>query len=191
MKNITFTTAGIAFLILLQLGTLTYIFLGHHRGHHGRAHNGKEHYQMKAGACPASFKGGDRGHGNSDGPQQGRGKHGHGPMSFEGLNLTPEQQTRIDALKQKHEESEKSIKIKVRELRTKQFQLLREEKLDDAQAESIATQLGQYKKEEALSRMNFFRSVQQVLTKEQKEKLKERMNKHHENKGPEEDQDNK
>src|SRR6478609_5460632 len=123
MKNITFTSAGIALLILLQLGTLSFMIFGRHR-----AHQGREHHQKNMEVCPASFKEHDKGHGGHHRPHHGRGDHE--PMFLEGLDLTPEQQSKIDALRTEHKKSEEAINVKVKELRAKQFQLLKEEKLD-------------------------------------------------------------
>lgn len=167
MKKITFTTAGIAILILLQLSVIGFMFFGRHKGgHHARSHGDK------AQACPASFKEHGRGGHHGRGPQH----HGAGGLLFlEDLNLTAEQKTKIDALKKEHFKTEEANRAKHRELKEKQFQLLQRETLDQAQVDALATQSGQLKKEEVLSRMAFYHSVQQVLTKEQKEQLKQRM----------------
>ncbi len=192
MKKITFTTAGIALLILLQLGTMAFVFFGRNRQHHERGH-----YSKNPQGCHVSFKGGDhekgRGHGKGRGNDHHgphRGEHGSfGPMFFEDLNLTKEQQIKIDALKAEHKKTEDAMRTKMHELRNKQFELLKAEKLDDAQAEAIAAQSGQYKKEEVLARIKFFRGIQEVLTKEQKDKLKERMSKHRDGRGHNEAED--
>ena len=159
MKKINLTSIGIITLLLVNLAMTGYLifdrahrnwgsgknFHGNQRGFHGNKHEGKMGFQNKV--------------------------HYTHPF-HEDLNLNEDQKKKFQELREKQKESRKENEKRISELKVKEFELLKEGKLDNVQAEAIAAQYGQYQKEAELSKIQHMMEVDKILTPEQKEKFR-------------------
>ena len=89
------------------------------------------------------------------------------------LDLTSEQQGKIDALRKAHREQQAAVREEMRKVR-EEFRALRENlQSDPAKAESLIDRISKLKADQMKAGLRHRREMDQVLTPEQREKLKE------------------
>lgn len=173
MKTPGFNTIGISILIVLNLiiaGVLIFGRPGRH-GMHGPmgGHDKDRVHQRGPGK---DFTNGHNHPVNDRKAWHMRDGFGHRPM--DDLNLSEDQKAKMEKLRKEHREKSEALMEKTGELRKKEAELLKSGTLDDARMNALATEFAQYQKELHLLKLNHFKSINTILTPEQKEKFQER-----------------
>lgn len=174
MKKINFTLIGIIILILLNLGTLSYLWCGScHRRYNQNTtcsrdgKSGFHHKGMSKGCC--GYHG--EGYRGSCSPHGMRMRH-KGMYLIQELDLTDAQTEKLKDIRKNAWEEKKALKPQMDTLRKEEFQLLKDGKLDSTKASALAAQAGQYKEQMEWIKMKKLMAMRAVLTPEQREKLK-------------------
>ena len=133
---------GLILMVVLNLCTLGFILFKPHHGHHRG------------------------GHGDQWGDHRGFGdKRGGGP--FKELNLTAEQETKLNDLKVNLDSKMDSLRQQADKLRKAQFALLKSDQVDPAIVNKQAAEIGNCFTEMEKLTFKHFSDIKKVLTKEQ------------------------
>ncbi|MCP5324969.1 MAG: Spy/CpxP family protein refolding chaperone [Oceanospirillaceae bacterium] len=104
------------------------------------------------------------------------GKRDHGPdRMFKELNLTSEQQTQIDALREQMKTGSKEYHQKLRDLREKEMALI--DQYDEKAARGVIAEKADVMQKLDFMRLQNMQKVNAVLTTEQREKMRSLMEK--------------
>lgn len=109
-------------------------------------------------------------------------KRGHGPQRiFKELNLSSEQQTQIDALREQMKSGSKELHQKLRDLREKERALI--DQYDEKTARSVIAEKADVMQKLDFMRLQNMQQVNALLTAEQREKMRSLMEKRKQKKG--------
>ena len=118
---------------------------------------------------------------NHDGFSKKAGKEGHkkdfNPIERmkKELDLTEDQLVKINLLNDDKEESMNQIKVTEQKLRGELVDLLKSNSKDEAKRDSLLNVIGQNKAEQSLHFFNYFSSIREICTQDQKNKFDEMM----------------
>jgi len=163
MKKFSFTAIGISIVIILNLVIAGFLAFDHHRGHHRKGHmRGHEKNEM-----------GIHRKVNHRGDFKRNNHRGHHRM-MKDLNLSEEQTQKMETLRKEQRERSIAVMKKISELRSKETDLQKSGKLDEAQMNALAAEFGQYQQELHLLKLTHRNAMSNLLTKEQKEQMEKR-----------------
>lgn len=115
-------------------------------------------------------------------PGMDGGKRGHGPQRmFKELNLSSEQQTQIDALREQMKNGSKELHQKLRDLREKEVALI--DQYDEKSARAVIAEKADLMQQLDFLRLQNMQKVNALLTTEQREKMRSLMEERKQKKG--------
>lgn len=165
MKKLSFDTIGIAVLILLNLGILsTLFFLQEHKCGHKKERQGMHHREAHREKWERHSK------------DNKEGDHHHADRYFqkiEHLGLSHEQEEKAKMLGNTSRERIREHEKEIHKIRRQEWQLLSTENPDTTTAIKLSAQFAKAHQQLLLEKINCRRSVNAVLTKEQKDKLRD------------------
>jgi len=97
---------------------------------------------------------------------------GMGERLAEFLNLSPEQQTKLDSIRNARQEEAKAFREEMGKLRPQLREAMKEPKADEKKIDSLIDQLSQARAAHFKSVVRSFREMEKVLTPEQLEKFR-------------------
>jgi Spy/CpxP family protein refolding chaperone len=96
---------------------------------------------------------------------------GMGPGWQEWLGLTPEQKSKIEALRKSHQEEMKGLRDKIMDLQKQLREARQDPKADPKKIEGLIDEIFKLRASQMKARIKFQGEMDKVLTKEQKDKL--------------------